>query len=117
MMSGDYLPVQFIPHATRAHSVEKLLKDISILANVKIRRSVNQLGRFNLFLSVDLKGVKRIWLLFGVLAVVGFAFSTLTSEIRQEVAMYIIICFIAAVIIRPVGLTIGNFLRKLFEKD
>ena len=62
--------------------------------------------------------MKNIWLLFAVVAVVvGFTFSTPTLELRQEVAKYIIIGFLAAALIRPIGLTIGNFLRKLIKKD
>jgi putative Mn2+ efflux pump MntP len=62
--------------------------------------------------------MKNIWLPFAVVAVVvGFTFSTLTSELRQEVAKYVIFGFLAAALIKPIGLTIGNFLRKLIKKN
>ena len=60
--------------------------------------------------------MKKTWFALAVITFAGVIFA-LDSVQRQEVAMYIITCLLLAFVIRPVGLTIGRILRKVFDKD
>jgi hypothetical protein len=61
--------------------------------------------------------MKKSWLIYTAVALSGAAFFSLPYEQRQEVAKYIIVCLLLAFLIRPVGLTIGQMLRKVLGKD
>jgi hypothetical protein len=61
--------------------------------------------------------MKKYWIIFASAIVLGAAFFSLPQEQRQEVAKYIAICLLSAFILRPVGLTIGQILKKLLNKE
>jgi hypothetical protein len=61
--------------------------------------------------------MKKIWIGFASAVVVGAAFFSLPYGQRQEVAKYIIMSLLIAFVIRPVGLSIGQILRKVLKKD
>jgi predicted Na+-dependent transporter len=61
--------------------------------------------------------MKKYWIVFAFAVVVGASFFFLPNEQRQEVAKYIAICLLSAFFLRPIGLTIGQILRKLLSKE
>ena len=61
--------------------------------------------------------MKKYWIVFILAVVLGASFFSLPYEQRQEVAKYIAICLLSAFILRQVGLTIGQILRKLLSKE
>jgi hypothetical protein len=60
--------------------------------------------------------MKKYWIVFAFAVSVGAAFFSLPHEQRQEIAKYIAICLLSAFLLRPVGLTIGQILRKLTDR-
>ena len=61
--------------------------------------------------------MKKVWLMFAAGVVISLAFFKLSYEQRQEVAKFVIMCFLIAGFISPVGLALGKLLRKVIKKD
>jgi hypothetical protein len=61
--------------------------------------------------------MKKSCLIYTAVVLSGAAFFSLSYEQRQEVAKYLTVCLLLAFLIRPVGLTIGQILRKVLGKD
>ena len=61
--------------------------------------------------------VNAKWVIFIIALVGGFAFFTLNDDLRQAIAKYIFFCLITAIVIRPLGIALGSFLRRMFKKD
>jgi hypothetical protein len=57
------------------------------------------------------------WMIFAIVFLVAGGIFALTPELRQAVAKYALFCLIAAVVIRPIGLALGNFVSRVFKKD
>jgi uncharacterized membrane protein YjjP (DUF1212 family) len=61
--------------------------------------------------------VNAKWVVFVIAVVSGFSFFTLEHELRQAIAKYIFFCLITAIVIRPVGIVMGRFIRRMFKSD
>ena len=61
--------------------------------------------------------MKKYWIVFAFGVLLGASFFSLPNEERQEVAKYVAICLLSAFLLRPIGLTIGQILRKLLSKE
>jgi hypothetical protein len=61
--------------------------------------------------------MKKSWLIYGAVVLAGAAFFSLPYEQRQQVAKFLTVCLILAFLLRPVGLTIGQILRKMLGKN
>jgi hypothetical protein len=61
--------------------------------------------------------MKKIWLTFAVVVIIGTAYFSMPYEQRQGVAKYVVFCFLIAGFIGPAGLAIGKFLSKFLNKN
>jgi hypothetical protein len=61
--------------------------------------------------------MKKYWIIIASAIVLGAAFSSLAEEQWQEIAKYIAACLLSAFFLRPIGLTIGQVLKKLLSKE
>jgi hypothetical protein len=55
--------------------------------------------------------------IFVIALVIGFAYLFLEDGLRQAIAKYIFFCLITAIVIRPIGIALGSFLRRMFKSD
>jgi hypothetical protein len=57
------------------------------------------------------------WRFFAIVLILGFGIFMLTEGQREAVAKYVFFCLLTAVIIKPVGLVIGNLIGKIINRD
>jgi hypothetical protein len=74
---------------------------------------VRQANSVTLYIRRVPKDMKRIWIALAFALIVAAITWAPTGKQSQAVAKYISMCFIIAIVIRPVGLTIGATIRRL----
>jgi uncharacterized membrane protein YjjP (DUF1212 family) len=61
--------------------------------------------------------VNAKWVIFIIALTSGFAFFMMEDGLRQAIAKYIFFCLMTAIVIRPLGIAAGSFLRRMFKRD
>jgi uncharacterized membrane protein YjjP (DUF1212 family) len=61
--------------------------------------------------------VNAKWTIFLIAVVSGFSLFSLEDELRGAVAKYIFFCLITAIVIRPLGIAVGSFIRRLLKRE
>jgi len=88
---------------------------VSIAQKRLIGYMTNRASPTVVFFKFDIMNAK--WVGFIIALISGFAFFTLGDDLRQAIARYIFFCLITAIVIRPLGIALGRFLRRLFKRD
>jgi hypothetical protein len=57
------------------------------------------------------------WIFVIVAIMACFALFLLPNELRQAIARYVFFCFIASLVIKPLGLYLGKMLRWMVGKE
>jgi len=57
------------------------------------------------------------WLLVAIVIIAGIGLFTLTEGQREAVAKYIFFCLITSIVIKPVGLLLGNLIGRMINRD
>jgi ABC-type phosphate transport system permease subunit len=87
-------------------------KDGSVLSPVALKpKSFSDRDTF-VFLNWK---VNAKWVVFIIALISGFALFTMEDGLRQAIARYIFFCLITAIVVRPLGIAVGSFLRRMFK--
>lgn len=88
---------------TLLYGVRRFVAMTPFLVNTNIHSYLHGMNKKGLFLSI--------------LFAFAFILFVLTREHWQALAKYLFFALIAGIVIRPLGLYVGDFLRRMAEKD
>lgn len=57
------------------------------------------------------------WWFFAIVLILGVGLFSLSEGQREAVAKYVFFCLITAVVIKPIGLVLGNLIGRIVNRD